>query len=106
MSSSLFLKISTGNKQVDETVLRLGIKDWEEWYTVDKTRLKSVLAPYNNSLCSFLLQSYPQYKWQLWRFSRENVPNGFWESREHQRNFLDWLAPQLNYNRWQDWYKV
>jgi hypothetical protein len=42
-----------------------------------------------------LLALYPEHTWHEWMFSR--VPDGFWNSIENQRRYLDWLAPQLKF---------
>lgn len=30
----------------------------------------------------------------------------FWENPENQKEFCDWLAQELNYKKWTDWYDV
>ncbi len=59
---------------------------------------------YNNSPSLLISTVYSEYKWLPWRFS--HVPKGYWEDMKNQRNFMDWVGKQLNYNDMEDWYKV
>jgi hypothetical protein len=36
---------------------------------------------------------FSDYKWLPWKFS--SVPNGIWESKENQREYLKWLELEL-----------
>ena len=47
---------------------------------------------------------YPEHNWMLWKF--KGVPKGFWDSKDNQKNFMDWLYIQLGFKSMQDWYAL
>ena len=71
---------------------RLGIKKMDDWYELTTEKIcdnggKTLLEGYYHGSPSQLLQTiYPNFPWQLWRFS--NVPKGYWLSVKNQRNFM------------------
>jgi hypothetical protein len=64
----------------------------------------SVLWKHNNSLALALSKVYPEYEWLPWKF--EKSPNKYWDNKENQKFFMNWLAKQLNIKELNDWYKV
>jgi hypothetical protein len=82
----------------------------EDWYGVklkdicDKEGAGIMPQYYKNSISTALVAVFPEYNWQTWRFEKMN--NGFWKQSSHVRDFLDWLADQLNIQRETDWYSV
>jgi hypothetical protein len=53
---------------------------------------------------SALLSIYPEVDWQLWRFGK--VPRGYWQRQTFRRNFMDWMAEYLNFQREDEWYSI
>ena len=47
---------------------------------------------------------FHEKEWLPWKF--ETVPNGFWNDKNNQRNFLEWLGNELGFKNQDDWYKV
>jgi hypothetical protein len=47
---------------------------------------------------------FPEFPWQLWKFSR--VPRNFWQDKNNQINFMNWLGTQLGIKNTEDWYNV
>lgn len=90
----------------------LNIKHWEDWYRVTTESLKqhgggAILQQYNNIPSLLLKATFPEYAWVAWKFSVSRVPNYFWSSIQHQREFLDWIAEnKLNIKCWQNWYSI
>jgi len=50
-----------------------------------------------------VLSSFPQHPWEEWKFHNHKSR---WASLDHQRLFLDSLAPKLKVSTMEDWYKV
>jgi hypothetical protein len=40
----------------------------------------------------------------MWKFHR--VDQGFWDSMENKRDYLDWLFKELKLSKMEDWYTV
>lgn len=62
------------------------------------------MRSFAGSHIQLLTHVYPDYNWQLWKFSR--CPKSFWEDVKNQRNFMDWIAQQKNFTSMDDWYKL
>jgi hypothetical protein len=60
---------------------------------------------YNNSLIEALKDVYPWNKWLAWRFL-DSVKPGFWDSKDNQKDFLDYLGKQLGFKLMEDWYTI
>jgi len=89
-------------KIFDEIAKELGIKKPRDWSKVtvemlSKTQAKSPLSKYyGNSVYRALVAIYPDVKWEPSWF--ENIPvfpAGYWQSKENQRTFLDYLGREL-----------
>jgi hypothetical protein len=65
----------------------------------------STLERYNGSLFKMLSETYPEFEWLPWRFD-ERLPHEYWNDKNNQRSFMDWVAKQLNYNNREDWYNI
>lgn len=105
----------------DELAKKLEIKTYEDWYNVEQKNLQNMggyglLNRYNKSLIRalttgsrisslFIIQIvYPDYPWQIWRFSR--VSKNFWDSKTNQRDFFDSLGKHLGVYHWEDWLSI
>jgi len=91
---------------------RLGVtSDRSSWYSVTSAHLvaaggAALLAQHGSSLSRLLAALYPDYPWQPLRFRK--APQRYWESREHQRSFLDGVAAALGMSEGarEPWYTV
>ena len=111
-----------------------GIKDWEEWYQITRSKLieygegSIFLKPYQDKkrtdisdfLCA-LMMAYPDKPWDPTRFKNQieedaielaakekemKEQGGAWLDRTVQRNFFDRVANSLGLKEKEDWYKV
>jgi hypothetical protein len=48
---------------------------------------------YNSSLLEALEEVYPAHKWYPWKLN-QTVEPGYWNIKENQRNFLEWLTTE------------
>jgi hypothetical protein len=62
------------------------------------------LSQHNNKLAPLLSSVYPEYEWLMWKFPR--VGYSYWDNKENQRKFIDWIAMQWNIKEMSDWYKI
>jgi hypothetical protein len=89
----------------DDLAKEIGLKSPRDWYHVKLARERGPLRHhFNGSLATALLQVYPEYNWQLWRFDK--APNGFWKEKGNIMDYLEWLAEVLNIHKKEDWYSV
>jgi len=70
----------------------------ESWYNVETQIVHSnygsgLLDRYNNSLIQLLKAVYTECEWHEWKFNR--APQGFWQSIENIKRYLDWLQITL-----------
>jgi hypothetical protein len=59
---------------------------------------------YNDSVHQALKAVYYQHEWLPWRFKQ--VSKGYWNSRDTQKLFFDWLGTNLGISKYEDWYRV
>jgi len=92
--------------------VKLGIaeNDLDAWYKVDQKKLAAIggealLSKYG-SMWGLLSTVYPERKWMAFRLGK--VPYGYWNSLGNQRDFLEFIAPQVNVrpSELDGWYKV
>lgn len=57
------------------------------------------------SLVKALQFAYPGHEWLPWKFE-QSVPVHFWDQKDHQRQFMNWLGNELGFKEMQDWYRV
>eukprot|EP01125_Pyxidicula_operculata_P005135 TRINITY_DN1872_c0_g1_i3.p1 TRINITY_DN1872_c0_g1~~TRINITY_DN1872_c0_g1_i3.p1 ORF type:complete len:425 (+),score=30.54 TRINITY_DN1872_c0_g1_i3:740-2014(+) len=77
----------------------MNIKNPEDWYTVKSKDIISkngygLLKEYSHSPYILFKNMIPNYDWKPWMFSR--VPIGFWDSRDNQMIYIEWLKKKLN----------
>jgi len=94
---------------LDKLGKKLGYMTKDDWYSIySKDILDNgaghllLYFHYSPSLLIFFF--YSEHKWQLWKFHA--VPRRFWDSKENERRFLDWLGEKLGYKRMDDWYQI
>ena len=90
---------------------QLGYKSLDDFYklSIDDVRnhggkiLLDIL--FDGSIHHALQSIYPEHEWYPWLFP-QNVPTGFWNIKENQKRFMDWLGKKLKFTRLDDWYKI
>jgi hypothetical protein len=87
----------------------LGFKKPEDWYQLSATELvqhggTTLYSRNQFSRFNLLKQAFPNVDWKPWCFGR--VERGFWQSRENQRKYMDWLGNELAYSKMEDWYQI
>jgi hypothetical protein len=89
---------------------QLQIKELEDWYKVGNPQLRKIGAHrwldlnYRGSLLKGLMQAYPEFEWQPWRFA--HVPRKFWRDEHNVRSYARWIAEKLGITSQDDWYCV
>jgi hypothetical protein len=86
-------------------LLNLGIDDW---YNISTEEIKQkggrgLLARYKGSIIYALSNLLPEYKFSIWKFKYK--PKKLWSNLENRRNYIKWLANELGFNCFEDWYK-
>ncbi len=51
------------------------------------------------------MQIYPEYKWLPWKFNMM-THKIFWNDKNNQKVFLDYVAKELNFMSKEDWYTI
>lgn len=64
---------------------------------------RRILVYYDGCLAKAVMNVYPEYKWQPWRFVK--APKGYWQSTQNLRDYIEWLGKQLGITQLDDWYK-
>lgn len=90
-------------RKFDWIATRLGIEKQEDWYSVSTVQLKAN-GERVSSVKSTLESVYPEFIWDAQRFKR--IPHAHWKDVLHRREYMDWLADELNIQRQEDWYTV
>ena len=62
-----------------------------------------MLTKYGDTL-TLLLSIYPNYDWLPWKFN--SLPKGYWNNKENQLKFTNWISKQLNIKSIEDWYNI
>jgi hypothetical protein len=91
---------------VDWLGKQLCIKDLKDWYNVtyrevSKNRGGGLLKKYR-SLSRLLVETFPHFDWQLWRF--QHASYGLWNNQIKCKEHIHWLENQLGIQRLEDWY--
>jgi hypothetical protein len=81
----------------------------EGWYEVTSAVFlqnggAGLLAEFDNSVSSLVVDTFPGHEWLPWRFAR--APAGWWSDPSNQRSFFDWAFKQLSLRSMGDWYNV
>lgn len=88
---------------------QLKIAKPEDWYKVHYNNLtemkgRMMLRQWNYSLADICTRAFPGHVFLPWKFSQ--LPVGWWESTKNKRQFFEWAAKELKYNKLEDWYNV
>ena len=85
---------------------QLGIKKKDEWYDVTAKVFRDhdgngFLTYYGGSPSEAIMDCFPDYAWQRWRFSFAR--SAFWKKRDNRREYFHWLGKELGFRRSEDW---
>jgi hypothetical protein len=88
---------------------KFDIRSMEDWYRVRPMEILELggapLLRASGGLGKALELTYPQVKWQIWRF--ESPGEAYWKGDViRAREFLDWIAEDLGIHLVEDWYKI
>jgi hypothetical protein len=86
---------------------QLGLKTLDDWYQVTVKKIRDrggskMLEKYGNSPYKFIMSVYPHHEWKESKF-KQKLPNGYWNNRENQIQFLKELGKELGTKSIDDW---
>ena len=93
---------------MDQLGNRLGYKEINAWYGVTKkvfTKWDFLLNEYGGSPSKLVTTVYDTHQWRQSRFNT-HMPNGYWENKDNQRDFMDQLGRRLGCKEINAWYGV
>eukprot|EP00011_Vannellida_sp_DIVA3-517-6-12_P005340 CAMPEP_0114617818 /NCGR_PEP_ID=MMETSP0168-20121206/7390_1 /TAXON_ID=95228 ORGANISM="Vannella sp., Strain DIVA3 517/6/12" /NCGR_SAMPLE_ID=MMETSP0168 /ASSEMBLY_ACC=CAM_ASM_000044 /LENGTH=455 /DNA_ID=CAMNT_0001828959 /DNA_START=111 /DNA_END=1475 /DNA_ORIENTATION=- len=95
---------------LDRIAAEKGVKSVEDWRQVTTMDVKEaggarLLAMFNHSLHAILADAYPEENMEE-LLCRPRVPNGYWDSGENRRSFVDSVARAAGVQQASDWRKV
>ena len=64
---------------------------------------RGILNVYEESPIKLITSFYPDYPWLPWKF---NTAKNFWNNRENQINYMNWLYNELKMTSMEDWYHI
>eukprot|EP01126_Amoeba_proteus_P018019 TRINITY_DN1895_c0_g2_i4.p1 TRINITY_DN1895_c0_g2~~TRINITY_DN1895_c0_g2_i4.p1 ORF type:complete len:406 (-),score=71.79 TRINITY_DN1895_c0_g2_i4:1126-2343(-) len=93
----------------DSLETRLELKSKDDWYKVTLSRITkygggSIMNSYQNSLSRALSNIYPEHAWKPFLF--RNSPQGYWNSSQNRRDFLNWIGIEIGVSSLDDWYTI
>jgi len=50
------------------------------------------------------MAAFPEHEWLGWQFRA--APRRWWDNRDNQSKYLQWLGKQLGYTKMEDWYNI
>jgi len=94
---------------MDELGDKVGVRELDGWYSISASSLVplgagSILTYYKGSLPKLLAAVYPDYPWDISRFSKR--PQRYWSSMKNQKSFVDELGKKIgihseaDFERW------
>jgi hypothetical protein len=88
---------------------QLNIQHLDDWYqytsdTFEEYRGSTLLMYYSNSHFRLLKEMFPQHDWMEWKF--KNAPQGFWQSKENIRRYIQWFEKEMKIQSPEDWYRI
>jgi hypothetical protein len=87
----------------------LRLKNLDGWYGVHVREIqrnggRGLLAMFDNDICTALKATYPEHRWDVWRFGY--VPAGYWDNPENLKEFFLWAQKDLKLRNLDGWYKI
>ena len=88
---------------------KLEINKEEDWYSISADEFKEFkgaeqIIKIYGSFTNFLFEFYPNFSWNIFKFSR--LPNNFWKIEDNQNKFFTLLKNELNLNSEQDYFNI
>ena len=88
---------------------KLNINKMEDWYNVTLNDFTNnggwkLVNLYDNSHIKLIMSIYNEYDWLPWKFN--SVPKGYWEDKQNQLKYMNWLANEIKIKTMEDWYNV
>ncbi len=79
----------------------------KDWYKLtqdimDNRRGGTIIAYYDGSPKSFVMDIFPEYEWLDWKFVVAG--RNYWQSANNRRKYAIWLGKELGYEKMEDWY--
>jgi hypothetical protein len=99
-------------KFFDDMMEKYKFKSLDDFYRVSPKYIiqnggKSLLEKvFGGSLSKALQFVYPNHTWYPWLFKQQNLPNGYWDQKDNQKQFMNWLGKELGFQKMDDWYKL
>ena len=88
----------------------LNIKQPEDWYHVTGADFFNnhggglLNNHFNASVQALVADFLPDFDWKPWCFA--SVPQSYWRSQSHRREYLSWLGGQLGFQKSGDWSRL
>jgi hypothetical protein len=87
---------------------QLGFQKMEDWYTITSRKIKGhggagLLAKYGGSPSKLVIDVFKDFKWRTLMF---NTAGKYWESKDNERDYLDYLGNRLGLKQMKDWYNI
>eukprot|EP00026_Physarum_polycephalum_P002945 Phypoly_transcript_02954.p1 GENE.Phypoly_transcript_02954~~Phypoly_transcript_02954.p1 ORF type:complete len:796 (+),score=103.49 Phypoly_transcript_02954:213-2600(+) len=89
---------------------KMGFKTLEDWYKVKNDDIirhggsNLLQHKYGGSTSKMVMDTWKDHKWHKWKFVQ--VPKGFWDNLENQKEFVEYAKQSLNITNFDDWYKI
>jgi very-short-patch-repair endonuclease len=86
----------------------LQIKNHEEWYNLTKNKICKLggFSLCKNLSLAYILNIYTKDKFIYYDWIFKCAPMGFWENKDNQIKYMEWLFNKLEYKKMEDWYKL
>jgi len=92
----------------------LGYTTPDDWYKITNKIMRDnccggLLSRYYNNSPILFVQTivkymYPKYEWLEWNFNK--TPQHFWDYKDNQQKYMDWLFNKLGYTKMEEWYNL
>ena len=86
----------------------LNINKYDDWYNVTYNDIVNkhgkMIIEYYGTYTDLIIKSNPNYNWLPWKF--KTITNGYFDDKENQNKYINWLSKELNINKYEDWYNV
>jgi hypothetical protein len=87
-----------------------GFDSMESWYKMRRSDFERhtggavINNHYSGSPRKAICDIYPEYDWKPWKFVYS--PPNFWKDDDNCREYLTWLAKELGFHSFDDWYQL
>ena len=74
------------------------------WNDFPRNFGNTLLGYWHCSALEAVQECFPQHDWKGWLFTK--APEGFWDSAENRRSYLDWLEKELGFRGPEAWCQI